>query len=105
MAGVKLRDEEWQPLYDAEDARDWIFPIEALAFGDQDPEFAEWIDDKEKRASLVEELAGRRRCSSTASGRTGASDGHARQRRAAHADGNRAQVARATALKLPGAAP
>ena len=40
-----------------EDARDWIFPIEALAFGDQDPEFAEWIDDKEKRASLVEELA------------------------------------------------
>jgi uncharacterized protein len=57
MAGVKLRDEAWQPLYDAEDARDWIFPIEALAFGDQDPEFAEWIDDKEKRASLVEELA------------------------------------------------
>jgi uncharacterized protein len=57
MAGVKLRDEAWQPLYDAEDARDWIFPIEALAFGDQDPEFAEWIDDKDKRASLVEELA------------------------------------------------
>ena len=56
MAGVKLRDEGWQPLYDAEDARDWIFPIEALAFGDQDPEFAEWIDDKEKRASLVDEL-------------------------------------------------
>ena len=57
MAGVKLRDDGWQPLYDAEDARDWIFPIEALAFGDQDPEFAEWIDDKEKRASLVEELS------------------------------------------------
>jgi uncharacterized protein len=30
MAGVKLRDEEWQPLYDAPDARDWIFPVEAL---------------------------------------------------------------------------
>jgi uncharacterized protein len=57
MAGVKLRDDEWQPLYDAQDARDWIFPIEALAFGDQDPEFAEWIDDREKRASLVDELA------------------------------------------------
>jgi len=57
MAGVKLRDDEWQPLYDAQDARDWIFPIEALAFGDQDPEFAEWIDDREKRESLVEELA------------------------------------------------
>jgi hypothetical protein len=57
MAGVKLREEAWQPLYDAEDARDWVFPIEALAFGEQDPEFAEWIDDKEKRASLVDELA------------------------------------------------
>ena len=34
MAGVKLRDDEWQPLYDARDARDWIFPIEALAYGD-----------------------------------------------------------------------
>lgn len=56
MSGVKLRDDEWQPLYDAQDARDWIFPVEALAFGDQDPEFAEWIEDKEKRTSLVEEL-------------------------------------------------
>lgn len=56
MAGVKLRDDDWQPLYDSREARDWIFPIEALAFGDQDPEFAEWIDDKEKRASLVDEL-------------------------------------------------
>ena len=57
MAGVKLRDDEWQPLYDAQDARDWIFPIEALAFGEHDPEFSEWIDDKEKRESLVDELA------------------------------------------------
>jgi len=56
MAGVKLRDDEWQPLYDAADARDWMFPIEALAFGDQDAEFAEWIDDAEKRSSLVDEL-------------------------------------------------
>jgi uncharacterized protein len=56
MSGVKLRDDDWQPLYDSREARDWIFPVEALAFGDQDPEFAEWIDDKEKRASLVEEL-------------------------------------------------
>lgn len=57
MAGVKLRDDDWQPLYDSADARDWVFPIEALAFGDQDPEFAEWVDDKEKRSSLVDELA------------------------------------------------
>ena len=56
MAGVKLRDDEWQPLYDSPDARDWMFAIEALAFGDQDAEFAEWIDDAEKRASLVDEL-------------------------------------------------
>ena len=56
MAGVKLRDDDWQPLYDAQDARDWIFPIEALAFGEHDPEFSEWIDDKEKRESLVDEL-------------------------------------------------
>ena len=56
MAGVKLRDDEWQPLYDAQEARDWIFPIEALAFGEHDPEFAEWIDDREKRESLVDEL-------------------------------------------------
>jgi uncharacterized protein len=56
MAGVKLRNDEWQPLYDAPDARDWMFPIEALAFGDQEAEFAEWVDDAEKRASLVDEL-------------------------------------------------
>jgi yecA family protein len=56
MAGVKLHDDDWQPLYDAQDARDWIFPIEALAFGEHDPEFSEWIDDKEKRESLVDEL-------------------------------------------------
>ena len=56
MAGVKLRDEEWQPLYDAQDARDWIFPIEALAFGDHDDDFTEWIDSDEKRQGLIEEL-------------------------------------------------
>ena len=50
MAGVKLRDDEWQPLFDAQDARDWVFPIEALAFGDHDDEFTEWVDTEEKRA-------------------------------------------------------
>src|SRR4030095_3760507 len=57
MAGVKLRDEAWQPLYDAEDARDWIFPIEALAFRGQDPALSAAVGEKEKRASLVEERA------------------------------------------------
>jgi uncharacterized protein len=56
MSGVKLRDDEWQPLYDAPDARDWIFPIEALAFGDREEEFTEWVDSEEKRVALVDEL-------------------------------------------------
>jgi uncharacterized protein len=56
MAGVKLRDDEWQPLFDAPDARDWVFPIEALAFGDRDDEFTEWVDSEEKRAELIDEL-------------------------------------------------
>jgi hypothetical protein len=53
---VEIRDDEWQPLYDAQDARDWIFPIEALAFGDRDDDFTEWVDSEEKRAELIEEL-------------------------------------------------
>ena len=56
MAGVKLRDDEWQALFDAADARDWIFPIEALAFGERDDEFTEWVDTEEKRAELLDEL-------------------------------------------------
>ena len=56
MAGVKLRDDEWQPLYDATDARDWIFPIEALAFGDRDDDFTEWVDTDDKRQALIDEL-------------------------------------------------
>ena len=56
MAGVKIRDDEWQPLYDAQDARDWIFPVEALAFGDRDDDFTEWVDSDEKRAELIDEL-------------------------------------------------
>jgi yecA family protein len=56
MAGVKLRDDEWQPLYDSEQARDWIFPIEALAFGEHDDDFTEWVDSDEKRQGLIEEL-------------------------------------------------
>ncbi len=56
MAGVKLRDDQWQPLYDAQDARDWIFPIEALAFGDRDDDFTEWVDSEEKREGLIDEL-------------------------------------------------
>jgi len=56
MAGVKLREDQWQPLYEAHDARDWIFPIEALAFGDRDDDFTEWVDSDEKREGLIDEL-------------------------------------------------
>ncbi|MEP7180740.1 MAG: YecA family protein [Betaproteobacteria bacterium] len=56
MAGVKLREDPWQPLFDAHDARDWIFPIEALAFGDRDDDFTEWVDSEEKREGLIDEL-------------------------------------------------
>ena len=56
MSGVKLRDDDWQPLYDSADARDWIFPVEALAFGDHDDDFTEWVDSEEKRAGLIDEL-------------------------------------------------
>ena len=56
MSGVKLRDDEWQPLYDTEHARDWIFPIEALAYGEQEEDFTEWVDSDEKRQGLIEEL-------------------------------------------------
>ncbi|MDR2016484.1 MAG: YecA family protein [Burkholderiales bacterium] len=56
MMGVQLSEEEWMPLYNSQDASDWIFPIEALAFGHQEPEYADWFDDSERRDSLVDEL-------------------------------------------------
>ena len=31
-------------------------PIEALAYGDRDDEFTEWVDTDEKRAELIDEL-------------------------------------------------
>jgi len=56
MMGVQLTEGDWAPLYNSQEASDWIFPIEALAFGHQEPEYAEWFDDTEKRDSLVDEL-------------------------------------------------
>ncbi|MDR2709730.1 MAG: YecA family protein [Burkholderiales bacterium] len=56
MMGVQLTEGDWAPLYNSQEASDWIFPIEALAFGHQEPEYAEWFDDSEKRDSLVDEL-------------------------------------------------
>ena len=99
-AGVKLRDDDWQPLYDAPDARDWIFAIEALAFGEHDPEFAEWIDDAEKRASLVDELPVAAVLIYRFWRDSRAYDGHGRRSHAARHDGRCcAQGAPAPALK------
>jgi len=36
MNGVLLREESWEPLYASEATRDWMLPIEALAYGDHD---------------------------------------------------------------------
>ncbi|MDR1529568.1 MAG: UPF0149 family protein [Burkholderiales bacterium] len=56
MTGVILGGDAWAPLMENPDTADWLFPIEALAFGDHDPTFGEWIDDIERRESLVDEL-------------------------------------------------
>lgn len=56
MTGVFLGGESWAPLMESPDTADWLFPIEALAFGDRDPAFGEWVDDIERRESLVDEL-------------------------------------------------
>jgi uncharacterized protein len=57
MTGVLLAEGEWQPISEDNEASDWLFPIEVLAFGDQEPEYAEYIDDNERREGLVDELA------------------------------------------------
>jgi len=56
MTALMLREEDWEPLYLQDDTRDWILPIEALAYGDQDPEYADWVDSEEKRLAMIDEL-------------------------------------------------
>jgi yecA family protein len=56
MTGVLLREAEWEPMYSQEDARDWMLPIEALAYGDHDPEYLDWVDSEEKRQGMIDEL-------------------------------------------------
>ena len=56
MTGVLLREEAWEPIYAAEATRDWMLPIEALAYGDHDPEYLDWVDSEEKREGLIDEL-------------------------------------------------
>jgi uncharacterized protein len=56
MTGVLLREEAWEPVYAAESTRDWMLPIEALAYGDHDPEYLDWVDSDDKRDGLIDEL-------------------------------------------------
>jgi uncharacterized protein len=56
MTGVLMREEAWEPVYAAEATRDWMLPIEALAYGDHDPEYLDWVDSEEKRQGLIDEL-------------------------------------------------
>jgi uncharacterized protein len=56
MTGVLLREESWEPIYGAESTRDWMLPVEALAYGDHDPEYLDWVDSEEKRQGLIDEL-------------------------------------------------
>ena len=56
MTGVMLREESWGPIYASEQTRDWMLPIEALAYGDHDPEYLDWVDTEEKRVGMIDEL-------------------------------------------------
>lgn len=56
MTGVLLREELWEPIYSTEATRDWMLPIEALAYGDHDPEYLDWVDTQEKRLGMIDEL-------------------------------------------------
>lgn len=56
MTGVMLREESWEPIYTQDATRDWMLPMEALAWGDHDPEYLDWIDSEEKRNEMIDEL-------------------------------------------------
>jgi uncharacterized protein len=56
MTGVLLREEAWETLYAEDATRDWMLPVEALAYGDHDPEYLDWVDTEEKRLDMIDEL-------------------------------------------------
>ena len=33
-----------------------MLPVEALAYGDHDPEYLDWVDTEEKRLGMIDEL-------------------------------------------------
>jgi len=56
MTAALLRESDWEALYLQDETRDWMLPIEALAYGDQDPEYSDWVDSEEKRLAMIDEL-------------------------------------------------
>ena len=60
MTGVLLREESWEPIYASETTRDWMLPIEALAYGDHDPEYLDWVDTRREASRHDRRAADRR---------------------------------------------
>jgi len=56
LAGVAMRQDEWQPLVDDDEASELTMPILALAAPDDDPELGEVASDPEARRQLIEFL-------------------------------------------------
>lgn len=56
LAGVAMRQDEWQPLVDDDEATELTMPILALAAPDDDPELGEVARDPEARRRLIEFL-------------------------------------------------
>jgi uncharacterized protein len=56
LAGVAMRQDQWQPLVDDDDASELTMPILALAAPEDDPELGEVASDPEARRQLIEFL-------------------------------------------------
>jgi uncharacterized protein len=56
LAGVAMRQDEWQPLVDDDEASELTMPILALAAPEDDPELGEVASDLEARRQLIEFL-------------------------------------------------
>ncbi len=58
LAGVAMRQDDWQPLVDDEEATELTMPILALAAPEDDPELGSVARDPEARRQLIEFLPG-----------------------------------------------
>jgi uncharacterized protein len=58
LAGVAMRQDDWQPLVDDEEATELTMPILALAAPEDDPELGSVAREPEARRQLIEFLPG-----------------------------------------------